>query len=147
MPNLATAIREEIQRISRKEIRTQAGAHKKAIAQHRRDIAALKRQVSMLERQVKVVLRRAPSLASVSPAAGAKLRFVAKGLKSHRVRLGLSAADFGKLVGVSGKSVYGWESGSSTPRREQLARIAVVRMLGKREAARQLQTGNPPRKG
>jgi DNA-binding XRE family transcriptional regulator len=146
VPNIATAFREEIQRISRKEIRTQTESHKKAIAQYRRDIAALKRQVSMLERQLKVVSRRAPSLASVSPATGAKLRFVAKGLKSHRVRLGLSAADFGKLVGVSGKSVYGWESGSSIPRREQLAKIAAARMLGKREAARRLQIGKPSRK-
>jgi DNA-binding transcriptional regulator YiaG len=71
---------------------------------------------------------------------------VAKGLKSHRARLGLSAADFGKLVGVSGKSVYAWESGSSAPRRAQLARIAAVRALGKREAARHLKARASSRK-
>jgi hypothetical protein len=37
-----------------------------------------------------------------------KVRFVADGLKSQRSRLGLSAADYGRLVGVSAQSVYNW---------------------------------------
>jgi len=83
---------------------------------------------------------RNDAAASASAASsGTKLRFVAKGLQSHRARLGLSAGDFGKLVGASANSVYAWETGRTAPRREQVAKIAAVRMMGKREAARKLK--------
>jgi transcriptional regulator with XRE-family HTH domain len=68
------------------------------------------------------------------------------------MRLGLSAGDFGKLVGVSANSVYAWESGSTIPRREQLAKIAALRAVGKLEAAKRLEAARtmkrvPRRKG
>jgi DNA-binding transcriptional regulator YiaG len=46
----------------------------------------------------------------------------------------LSAADFSKLLGVSALSIYKWESGKTRPRQAQLAKIAAVRPMGKREA-------------
>jgi DNA-binding transcriptional regulator YiaG len=142
MPNIGSLLREEITRLSRKESRSQIDATRKATTQHRKDIAALKRQVGQLERQVKLLLRR-PASAPASPrsqeASGTKIRFVAKGLKSQRDRLGLSAADFGKLIGVTAQSVYNWESGQTRPRDEQIAKLAQLRAIGKREAARHLQ--------
>jgi DNA-binding XRE family transcriptional regulator len=135
VPNIAIALREEIVRISRKEIRGQIGSTKKAATQHRREIAALKRQVALLERQLKFLVKRTTSSsAPTAPEAGTKLRFVAKGLRSHRNRLGLSAADFGKLAGVTAHTIYAWEAEKSVPRRGQLAKIAAIRALGKREA-------------
>jgi predicted transcriptional regulator len=71
--------------------------------------------------------------------AGKKVRFVAKGLRSQRVRLGLSASDVGTLVGVSAQSIYNWESGDTRPRDEQIARLAVLRGLGKREVQARLK--------
>jgi transcriptional regulator with XRE-family HTH domain len=53
--------------------------------------------------------------------------------------LGLSAKDFGKLIGVSSLTVYNWENGKSKPRRSQLPGIISVRGLGKREAIRRLE--------
>ena len=142
MPNIASVFREEIVRLARKETRNANAATKKAAAQHRRDIAALKRQVASLQRTVNVLSKRAsrnqPIPVPLDATSGAKLRFVAKGLRSHRARLGLSAGDFGKLVGASANSVYAWETGRTTPRREQVAKIAAVRLMGKREAAREL---------
>ena len=44
MTNLATALKEEIRRLARKEIRAETLQTKRSSAQHRRDIAALKRQ-------------------------------------------------------------------------------------------------------
>jgi len=35
--------------------------------------------------------------------------------------------------------VYAWETGRTAPRREQLAKIAAVRLMGKRAAARELK--------
>jgi DNA-binding transcriptional regulator YiaG len=54
----------------------------------------------------------------------------------------VSAAEFGQLVGASGQSVYNWESGKAVPRASQMAALANVRGLGKREAqARLLEAG------
>jgi DNA-binding transcriptional regulator YiaG len=145
MPNIAAVFRDEIVRLSRKQGRTMIDQSKKATTQHRRDIASLKRQVSALERQVKILARReakSSPVAAVNAEPAKGLRFVAKGLRSHRARLGLSAGDFGKLVGVSAQSVYNWETGSSHPRAEQLARIAALRGMGKRDVEARLRRGD-----
>ena len=55
-------------------------------------------------------------------------------MKAQRSRLGLSAADYGKLVGVSGLTIYNWEHGKARPRKAQLAALVTVRGVGKREA-------------
>lgn len=141
MANIGTILRDEISRLSRKESRGQIDPTKKATAQHRRDIALLKRQVAQLERQVKLLARNTLTTAPTpSPYSSAKkVRFVAKGLRSQRNRLGLSAGDFGKLVGVSAQSVYNWESESTHPRGEQLAKLAALRGIGKRDAKDRLK--------
>lgn len=147
MPNIANVFREEILRLARKENRQQNAVTKKAAAQHRRDIAALKRQVADLQRKVgllaKASARATPPRAAAAEGDGTRLRFVAKGLRSHRARLGLSAGDFGRLIGASAQSVYAWEAGSTAPRREQVAKIAVVRAMGKKEAMQKLAAHAP----
>ena len=141
MANIAGVLREEILRLARKEIRKQTSAARKASAPYRKDIAKLKRCVSDLHRRLtplqKQVLRSVP--AQVEPADSDHVRFTAKGLRSQRSRLGLSAADYGKLVGVTGQSIYSWEQGTSRPRRQQVAKIASIRHLGKREARARLE--------
>ena len=141
MSNIASVLKDEILRLARKEARSETNALKKASAQYRRDIAELKRRVVDLQRKVaplaKQVHRSAPSQ---TPEVDAEhVRFTAKGLRSHRQRLGLSAANCGKLIGVTGQTIYSWESESSRPRREQVAKIASLRNLGKREAQARLE--------
>lgn len=141
MPNIGSVLREEITRLSRKEARGQVDPARKATATHRRDIAALKRQVANLERQVTQLLRKnAGSRPEVSPAADAKpIRFSAKRLQSQRSRLGLSAIDFGRLLGVSARAIYNWEHEVARPRGEQLGKLAALRGIGKREAEERLR--------
>jgi DNA-binding transcriptional regulator YiaG len=153
MPNIGTLLKQEITRLSRREIRGQVQTTKKASSQYRRQIAALKRQVATLERQMALLQRRVlgASPAAANGSTNQKVRFVAKGLKSHRNRLGLSATDYGRLVGVSAQSVYNWEQGHASPRAEQVKMIATLRGIGKREAQARLdQLGargtNRPRK-
>jgi DNA-binding transcriptional regulator YiaG len=67
-----------------------------------------------------------------------RARFSPTSVKSHRERLGLSAADYGRLVGVSALTIYNWEGGKSKPRKQQLAALVAVRRLGKREAWKRL---------
>ena len=53
--------------------------------------------------------------------------------------MGISAADYGKLVGVAGITIYQWEGGKSRPRKEQVAKLAGVRGIGKRETEKRLE--------
>ena len=143
MPNIATALKEEITRLARKEIRAQTETLRKASTQYRRDIAELKRQVGELQHKAAFLEKQVPKDLPAPPEDVENMRFTAKGLHSHRQRLGLSAADCARLIGVSGQTIYNWESGQSRPRQEQLARIAALRHMGKREARELLeQMGN-----
>ena len=141
MPNIGVLLKQEITRLSRREIRGQVQATRKVSSQYRRDIAALKRQVAALERQVSLLQRRQTDTPPTAPsgATAQKARFVAKGLKSQRDRLGLSATDYGRLVGVSAQSVYNWEQRHTSPRPEQVQKIAALRGIGKRDAQRHLE--------
>lgn len=141
MPNMATVLKGEISRIARKEMKSGTSVLRKASAQYRKDIAALKRQVSNLQGKVSVlekrVLRIVPT--QVPEADGKDVRFTAKGLLSQRKRLGLSASDYGKLVGVTGHTIYTWEKGTSRPRKTQLPVLASIRQMGKKEVHARLE--------
>ena len=142
MPNIGAVLREEITRLSKRVSRAQIEAIKKASTQHRRQIAALRREVTQLARQVSILARRPSPSAAASSQDGSRakrLRFVAKGLRSQRERLGLSAAQFSKLVGVSEQSIYNWERGVTRPRSEQLGVLATLRTVRKREAKARLE--------
>ncbi|MFO1219950.1 MAG: helix-turn-helix transcriptional regulator [Burkholderiaceae bacterium] len=140
MPNIASVLKAEIARVARKEIRAGVEQLKKASSAYRSDIAALKRRCQVLEQQLRSVSR---GTAKAKPAGGqaedgTAHRFSAKGLASHRRRLGLSASDFGLLVGASGQSIYKWEEGTARPRARNIEAIAQVRTMGKREVAAKL---------
>ena len=86
MPNIASVMKGEILRLSRKEVRKELESLKKAAAQFRSDIASLKRTVAGLE---KLNLRlQEPSLKkrAVDGDSGdsSVVRFSAKGFASHR---------------------------------------------------------------
>lgn len=141
MPNVAAALRAEISRVARKEARQLTETLRKQVNTLRKDNVAHKQQRAKLERRVLELERivRSTRIAEARPVdEDANLRFSAARLKRQRERLGLSAADFGALVGCSGQSIYLWESGKTRPRKPQLARIAAVRALGKREAQARL---------
>ncbi len=140
MRNLNLALRNEITRLAKKEIKGQITALKAASAKYRRDIAKLKRGTSDLGKRLAQIEQQEHKRAKKPPppelAEG--LRFSPKGLKSHRAKLGLSAADYGLLVGVSGQTIYNYERGETKPRRAQVVKLVAVRDLGKREARRRL---------
>jgi DNA-binding transcriptional regulator YiaG len=137
--NIAAMLKSEISRLARKELRTETEALKTASAKYRGEIAALKRDVAELKRQLKVLSKRAtgdrPEKTEVGHDQPIRIRFSAKGLAAQRQRLGLSAENFGKLIGVSGQTIYLWEAEKTKPRNGQLQSIATVRKMGKREAA------------
>ena len=144
MPNIASILKAEISRVARKEVRAEIETLKKASLHHRASIAALRRQGSALEKELRNVANGSGRRAAVRDAeetaeAGPKRRFSPSRLASHRSKLGLSAASYGKLVGVSGQTIYHWEQGKARPRAAQLERLASVREFGRHEVAERLQ--------
>jgi DNA-binding transcriptional regulator YiaG len=141
MSTLAEALKTEIRRLARKEIKASKQSTAKAVAQHRREIAKLKRQL----REQAQKLARLESREGQQPAQlvngevqnGA--RFSARSVKAQRAKTGLSAADYARLVGVSSLTIYNWEQGKSRPRNGQLASLFAIRGIGKREAAARLE--------
>ena len=120
--------------MARKEIKTETGATKQAVAQYRRDIASLKRQVRELEKKIGFLEDRERKRLEEPQTSEEELdniRFSARSVKAQRRRLGLSAADYAKLIGVSPLTIYNWENGKSRPRQEQLAALVAVRGSGK----------------
>lgn len=141
MPDVASVIKDEITRLARKEVKQQVGPLKATVSEQRRGIAALKRQVAALERNQAFLQEqeRRRLVETPEPSADTPVRFSPKWVQADRTRLGLSAEDYGLLVGVSSVTIYNWESGKSRPRAAPLAGWANVRGIGKREAARRLE--------
>ena len=142
MPNLQSVLRQEIQRLARREVRSELEATKKAVAHHRREIAELKRRNTALERTVSYLQSRettrmkAPPL-NAEPPKGT--RYSVRSLLAQRRRSGLSQTDYASLVGVSSSTIYNWESGSTKPSGRHLATLVSLRGMGKREAQKRME--------
>ncbi|HTH78135.1 MAG TPA: helix-turn-helix domain-containing protein [Ramlibacter sp.] len=145
MPNIASLLKEEIARISRKQSRSETEQLKKASAHYRSEIAQLKRRIQVLEQQIKRLGKSSgrggggSSAAAESDDDGRQIRYSAKSLASQRKRLGLSAAALAKIIGVSALSIYKWESGNTRPRRKQIEAIAALRHMGRRDVQKRLE--------
>lgn len=140
MPDIASVLKSEIARLARKELRVETESLKRAVSAYRSEIAALKRRMAVLERHAKRTAKGSISQIAREPSEqDVRFRFSPKGFAKHRQRLGLSAADYGALLGVSALSVYKWEAGQARPRDRYLPAIATVRKLGKRESLARLQ--------
>lgn len=139
--NIASALKDEITRVSRRQIRSETESLKKAASRYRSEIAELKRRVHALEQLVGRLSKAKPKNAvpvGDEEEGPTKLRFNAKGFGSLRQRLKLSAEEVGLLIGTSGQSVYNWESGKAKPRASHLPAVAALRRMGKREIATKL---------
>ena len=141
MPNPFPAFNAHIRALARRELKGLILEGKRRTAEHRRAIAALKRQVLQLTRELAAVKRSIPASpqAEVPAEVLQKSRLRIAGLKTHRMKLGLSAKNYGQLLGVSALTVYNWEAGKTKPRRSQLPKIVAVRGIGKREALQRLK--------
>jgi DNA-binding transcriptional regulator YiaG len=135
--------------LAKKEVKAYTSATKQAVSQYRRDIAELKR---LLREQRKQITRfatesqdRVAPQTDEDPLEG--VRFSARSVHAQRQRLGLSAADYGRLVGVSGLTIYNWEHEKARPRKAQLAALVAVRGIGKREAIQRLADLDAQAKG
>ncbi len=142
MPNIAAVLKAEISRLARKEVKAQVSTLKKQVSDQRRTIAELRREVTALKRGQVFLTKREKTRLEKAPApeSATRVRFSPKWVAADRKRLGLSAKDYGKLVGVTSLTIYNWEKGLTTrPHTKQVAAWAAVRGIGKREALKRLE--------
>ena len=148
MPNIGAVLKDEIARISKKVSRQEVGPIKTASNTVRTQLATLNKQVQQLEREVAQLRRKTTQAQEPLPPVDAQtVRFSAKGLRSLRKRLNLSAQELGQLVEVSGPTIYSWEGEKTAPRSEQKLVLAGLRTIGKREAQARLQAIQGARHG
>lgn len=113
MPDIGKALKEEIQRLARKEVKT-------AVARLREDNAALKRasaeqkhRIASLEKEIQRLTTATKSRANEEPVPDEPTtpqpKITGKMVRSLRGRLGLSQADFALLLGLNPQTVYQWE--------------------------------------
>ena len=146
MPNFESTFKDEVRRLARKEIRQTMGNTQQTVTALRREVNSLKRKVDSLEKklskQSRLVARGAAGEAVAAVTApddeASPKRFSPRGLHTHRKKLGLSAADYGRLAGLSGLSIYNYEHGKTRPRSANLAALMAIRQLSKREAEQRL---------
>lgn len=142
MVNFTKTLKDEIQRLARREI-------KAAISGLRKDNAALKHGAADLKRRlaaVEAVNKRLTAMAqeaqpkTESMDGQDKTRITAKMIRAIRDRLGLSQNAFAKLVGVSSQAIIQWEhkDGRLKFRGDTKQRIVGIRKLGKREVKAKL---------
>lgn len=151
MTTFAEALKKEIARIARKELREEITAMRKLGVTQRVDISALKKEVKSLQSSLKkleklrLALSSSVSLAKPSPTAkpspdtprgkpGRRVMFTAERLKAQRARLGFTQEQMGQLLGVSSLSIWKWESGGASPRAARVPEILEKIAMGKREA-------------
>jgi DNA-binding transcriptional regulator YiaG len=139
LPNIASVLKDEIVRLARKEMRSETEALKKASTHYRSEISALKKRLAALEQQL-ARQQKNSAKAEVPPSdTPTRTRYSAKGLRARRQKLGLSAADFGALLGVTAQTIYNWEAETTRPREQQMAAIAALRGIGKRALSARLE--------
>ena len=147
MPNIMSALKSEITRLSRKEAKQVVAPIKKASANYRGLIAGLRKLVVALKNEVAALRRAAPkaekALASKTEPAG-RFWITGKGVRAMRKKVGLTQEKFGKLVGVSVPTIVNWEKveGKVEIRRKAtMARLQELKGKGKREVAAMLGEG------
>ena len=146
MSNIAQALKAEIIRLSRKEIKASVNplrksnfALKKAVWDLKNTVSALQAENKHLSALCKSVQGNQPN---VPPEGAEKARFTSKGIRILRTKLGLSQDSFAKLLGVSSQAVYVMEHKEGKRlklRAATLSNLLPVRRMGKREVKRMLE--------
>jgi len=153
MPDVAKVLREEVQRLAKRQVKAGLAPLKRDSVRLKKHVADLRRELTALARTHRELLARVTAVVAtkqteVATERAATLRPTSKSLVRLRRRLGLTQVEFGKLLGVSGQAVLNWESKGSRVRMRgaNLAALAGIQKIGKREARRRLEKMGQSRK-
>ncbi len=144
MPDVASVLKEEIQRLARKEVRSSVDPLKKQVLDLKRRLREAERTIEALrkstQKAVEVMSEQTGAIVpEPSGEEGSLVRIPEGSIRKHRERLGLTQAELAKLISVTPASVMRWENGHSQPRSAGREAFARVREMGVREAKARLE--------
>ena len=146
MPDVARVLREEVQRLAKRQVKAGLAPVKRDIARLKKNVADLRREVTALTRTSRELLARVTAVVAtketeVVTERAATIRPNSRSLVRLRRRLDLTQVEFGSLLGVSGQAVLNWEGkgGRVRMRGANLVALAGIQRIGKREARRRLE--------
>ena len=146
MPDVARVLREEVQRLAKRQVKAGITPAKRDLVRLKKNVADLRREVTALTRTSRELLARITAVVATkemetATERAATIRPTSKGLARLRHRLDLTQVEFGSLLGVSGQAVLNWEGkgGRVRMRSANLAALAGIQKIGKREARRRLE--------
>ena len=151
MVMLAKILKAEIGRISRKEVNSAVGEIRKSNVVLKKILVDLKKRVASLEKENKRLIAETRKLQAEHPEKHdekeGRVRLTSKGIRSLRSRLGLTQAEFAKLLGTTPHSVHLWEKKEGALRLRDKTRAALlsIRGLGAKEARAKLDEARKAR--
>jgi DNA-binding transcriptional regulator YiaG len=146
MSNVVNVLKAEIARISKREAKSVTQGIGKSNVWLRKTVSDLKKRLVLLEKENRRLVATVMKFQVAQPEKvyeqeGKRARFTSRGIHSLRGKLGLSQADFGKLLGTTPHAVYLWEKkeGALNLRDKTKAAILSIRGMGAREAKEKLK--------
>jgi DNA-binding transcriptional regulator YiaG len=135
MGTIDTAIKTEIVRLARREMRKLSAPLKDEVRRLKKRDAERKAHIVALEKQVrKLHARERLTETTAKVVTGdVKGRLSPRLIRSLRKKLGLSQNEFAKLLAVSAVSIGNWEAGRMNPRPDMRAKILSFRGMKRRE--------------
>ena len=114
MPDVARVLREEVQRLAKRQVKAGLAPLKRDTVRLKKHVADLRRELTALTRAGRELLAKVTAVVATketeaATARAATLRPTSKSLVRLRRRLGLTQVEFGRLMGVSGQAVLNWE--------------------------------------
>jgi len=142
MGKMESALRDEIARLARKEIRTALAPVLKQLKELKDGQRTLRRATAkgVTPAKVKPANIELPSQGEADAA-----RIGPRWIKALRKRNKISQQQLADLVGVSMSAVGSWEYGRAKPAGENKARLVALRKMGKRDV-KALLSGGPAEK-
>jgi len=142
MGKVEEAVRSEIMRLVRRELRGVVVPLARDVRQLKRSMGRLSKSVARLERVVAAQVREAEAgrdRLGASEEEAKTARLSAGLIRKLRTRLGITQGQLAVLVGVSPGAVAQWEQGMISPRGQNRASLVALRKLGRRDVRRMLE--------
>ena len=141
MAKMEAVLREEITRLSKREVKAVTEPLVKQIRALKKEVRQLKE--ALRESGTEVRTLEGPMMELTVDEEEAKAARVGpKWIKSLRKRLGLSQRDLAKLLGVSLSAVGTWEYGKAKPEGRNRRALITLRKMGKRQVKKLLESSH-----
>ena len=140
MGKLESAIKSEIQRLAKREIRSTFIPLRREVRTIRLKLSTLSKGITSLNKMTKELRleeKAKPKLEATSEEVKAS-RLTPDRIRGLRGKLGISMRELGILTGSSVGAILSWEKGKFKPRGEKKVALVALRKLRKREVRKLL---------